>query len=129
MLLTLLRVPVLVLAIQPVGASPSTETMATQPVEDPDAGPEVLLSGTGSCVQLDQSPGGKSADITGRSESEADLDIERDSSADDNFQGELPDDIADNVLSEEATYRETIRRVRTSWAGTRSLTLTVLHLP
>ena len=87
--------------------------LATQPVEAPGAGPEVLLTGTDGAVQLDQSlTGGKSADITGGSESEADLGSEPGSLADDNLQGELPDHTADQDLSEEASYRETIRGVR-----------------
>ena len=63
-----------VLATQPVEA-PGAGT-ATPPVEAPGAGPEVQLTSTGSdSTQLDQSlTGGKSADITGRSESEEDLD-------------------------------------------------------
>ena len=85
---------------------------ATQVVEAPSAGPEVLPTGTGSDVQLDQSPtSGKSAVITGDSDSETDMDSEPRSPADDNFQGELPEgsDI--------------------SWAGTRTMISTVLHLP
>ena len=83
-----------VLATQPVVA-PGAET-ATQPVKAPGAGPGVLLTSTGSDVQLDQSfTDGKSADITGGSESEADLDSEPGFPADDNFQSELPGDTAD----------------------------------
>ena len=72
---------------------------ATQPVEAPGAGPEVLLSGTGSAVQSD---------------SEEDLQSEPGSPAGDNFRYGSPDkdDSGDQELSEEASYRETIRGVR-----------------
>ena len=50
----------------------------TQPVEAPGAGPEVLLSGTGSeTAQLDQSlTGGNLPDVTGAPESEEDMQSE-----------------------------------------------------
>ena len=77
----------------------------------------MLLTGTSSDVQLDQSlTTGKSADITGGAKSEADLDSEPGSPADDNFQAELPADTADQDLSEEASYRETIREERSFMA-------------
>ena len=84
-------------ATQPVEA-PSAGT-ATQPVEAPSADPEVLLSGTGSAVQSD---------------SEEDLQSEPGSPADDNFRYSSPDkdDSGDQELSEEASYREMIRGVR-----------------
>ena len=84
-------------ATQPVEA-PGART-ATQPVEAPGAGPEVLLAGTGSAVQSD---------------SEEDLQSEPGSTADDNFWYGSPDkdDSSDQELSEEASYRETIRGVR-----------------
>ena len=94
-----------VLATQPVEAPVAGR--ATQPVEASGAGPGVLLTGNGSDVQLDQS-----AHITGEPESEADLDSEPGPPADDNLQGELPDDTVNQGLSEEASYRETIRRDR-----------------
>ena len=73
--------------------------MTTQPFEAPGAGPEVLLSGTGSAVQSD---------------SEEDLQSEPGSPAGDNFRYGSPDkeDLGDQELSEEASYRETIRGVR-----------------
>ena len=72
---------------------------ATQPVEAPGAGPEVLLSGTGSAVQSD---------------SEEDLQSEPGSSAGDNFRYGYPDkDISgDQELSQETSCRDTIRGVR-----------------
>ena len=72
---------------------------ATQPVEAAGAGPEVLLSGTGSAVQSD---------------SEEDLQSEPGSPADDNFWygSSDKDDSGDQELSEEVSYRETIRGVR-----------------
>ena len=84
-------------ATQPVEA-PSAGT-TPQPVEAPGAGPEVLLSGTGSAVQSD---------------SEEDLQSEPGSPAGDSFRYDSPDkgDSGDQELSEEASYRETIRDVR-----------------
>ena len=84
-------------ATQPVEAS--GVGTATQPVEAPGAGPEVLLSGTSSAVQSD---------------SEEDLQSEPGSPAGDNFWYGSPDkdDSGDQELFEEASYRETIRGVR-----------------
>ena len=72
---------------------------ATQPVEAPGAGPEILPSGTSSTVPSD---------------SEEELQSETGSPADDNFLYASPDkdDSGDKELSEEASYRETIRGVR-----------------
>ena len=79
---------------------------ATQPVEAPVQGrppsllrfPEILLSGTGSAVQSD---------------SEEDLQSEPGSPADNFWYGSPDrDDSGDQELSEEASYRETIRGVR-----------------
>ena len=80
----------------------------TQPVEAPSAGPEVLLSGTGSAVQSD---------------SEEDLQSEPGSPAGDEFRYGSPDkDVSgDQEPSVEASYRETIRGGGHSWAGTRYL--------
>ena len=84
-------------ATQPV-ESPGAGT-ATQPVEAPGAGPEVLLSGTSSAVQSDN---------------EEDLQSEPGSPAGDNLRYGSPDkDVScDQELSEEASYRETIRGLR-----------------
>ena len=53
-----------------------------------------------------------------------------------NAQGELPENAADQDLSEDANYRETIRGSGPSWAGIRYLILPVplppwmiIHLP
>ena len=88
-------------ATEPVEA-PGTGT-ATQPVEAPGAGPEVLLSNTSSAVQSD---------------SEEDLQSEPGSPVGDNFRYGSPDkeDSGDQELSEEASYRETIRGVRSFMA-------------
>ena len=90
--------------------------LATEPVEAPSAGREVLLTGTGSdATQIDQSlTGGKNTHFTGGSESDEDLQSEPGSPVDGNPQGELPDrdDTAEQDLSEEANYRETIRGVK-----------------
>ena len=84
-------------ATQPVEA-PGAGT-ATQPVEAPGVGAEVLLSGTSSAVQSD---------------SEEDLQSEPGSPAGDDFRYGSPDkDVSgDQERSEEASYRETIRGVR-----------------
>ena len=84
-------------ATQPVEA-PGART-ATQPVEAPGAGPEVLLSGTSRAVQSDR---------------EEDLQSQPGSPVGDNFRYGSPDkeDSSDQELSEEASYRETIRGVR-----------------
>ena len=89
-------------ATQPVEAHGAW--MATEPVEAPGAGPEVLLSSTSSAVQSD---------------SEDDLQSEPGSPAGDNFRYGSPDkdDSGDQELSEEASYRETIRGVRPFMGG------------
>ena len=89
-------------ATQPVEA-PGAGT-ATQPVEAPGAGPEVLLSGAG--------------ETTLQCDSDYDLQSEPGSLVDVNDQSGSPDrdfnreDTGDQDLSEDATYRETIRGVR-----------------
>ena len=92
-------------ATQPVEA-PSAG-MATQPVEAPGAVPEVLLTGTGSAALH--------AEITG-SDSEEELRSKVGSPVDGNVQDGSPeltrDESADQEVSEESTYRETIRGVR-----------------
>ena len=92
----------------------------TQPLEAPGTGPEVLLTSTSSAaVHLDQPlTGGKTVMSAGVSDSEDELQSEQCSPVDGNVQGESPDkdicrdETADQELSEEATYRETIRGVR-----------------
>ena len=92
-------------ATQPV-ETPGAGT-ATQPVEAPSAGPEVLLTGTGSAALH--------AEITG-SDSEEELQSEPGSPVDGNVWDGSPDltrdESADQEVSEESTYRETIRGVR-----------------
>ena len=92
-------------ATQPVEASGAGT--ATQPVEAPGAGPEVLLPGTGSAALH--------AEITG-SDSEEELQSEPGSPVDGNVRDGSPDltrdESADQELSEESTYRETIRGVK-----------------
>ena len=89
-------------ATQPVEAPGAG--MVTQPVEAPGAGPEVLLSGAGETVlQADsdyelQSEPGSLVDANDRSSS-PDRDFNRENTG-------------DQDLSEDATYRETIRGVR-----------------
>ena len=80
----------------------------------------LLLPSTGSAaVHVDQAlTAGKSVTVAGGSHSEADLQIEPGSPVDDNVKGESPDkdfardDSADQELSEEGSYRETIRGVK-----------------
>ena len=106
------------LATQPV-ESPGVRT-ATQLVEAPDAGPEVLVTGTGNAaLHAEQtSTSGKTVDITGGSDSDGDLQSELGSPVDDNFRDSSPDrdftrdESADQELSEKASYRETIRGMR-----------------
>ena len=92
-------------ATQPVEA-PGAAT-ATQPVEAPSAGPEVLLTGTGSAALH--------AKITG-SDSKEELQSEPGSPVDGNVRDGSPDltrdESAYQELSEESTYRETIRGMR-----------------
>ena len=92
-------------ATQPVEA-PGAWT-ATQPVEAPGAVPEALLTGTGNAALH--------AEITG-SDSEEELQSEPGSPVDGNFRDGSPDltreESADQELSEESSYRETIRGVR-----------------
>ena len=92
-------------ATQPVEASGAGT--ATQPVEAPGAGPDVLPTGTGSAALH--------AEFTG-SDSEEELQSESGSPIDGNVRDDSPDltrnESADQELSEESTYRETIRGVR-----------------
>ena len=107
-----------VLTTQPVEAAGAGT--ATQPVEAPSAGPEVLLAGTSNAaLHAEQtSTSGKTVDITGGSDSDGDLQNELGSPVDGNFRDGSPvrdftrDESADQELSEEASYRETIRDVR-----------------
>ena len=89
------------------GRSVVSQQNATQPVEAPGAGPEVLLTGTGSAALH--------AEITG-SDSEEELQSEPGSPVDGNVRDRSPDltrdESADQKLSEESTYRETIRGMR-----------------
>ena len=92
-------------ATQPVEA-PGAGT-ATQPVEAPGAGPDVLPTGTSSAALH--------AVFTG-SDSEEELQSEPGYPVDGNVRDDSPDltknASADQDLSEESTYRETIRGVR-----------------
>ena len=92
-------------ATQPVEAPGAG--MATQPVEAPGAGPEFLLTGTGSAALY--------VEFTG-SDSEEEFQSEPGSPVDGNVRDSSPDltrdESADQELSEESAYRETIRGVR-----------------
>ena len=89
-------------ATQPVEA-PGART-ATQPVEVPGAGPEVLLSGAGETVRQSDS------DYNLQSEPSSVVHAnDRSGSPDRDFNRE---DTGDLDLSEDATYRETIRGLR-----------------
>ena len=106
-------------ATRPV-EGPGTGVLATQPVEAPGAGPEALLTDTGNTIlHAEQtSTSGKTVNITSGSDSDGDLQSEPGSPVDDNFRDGSPDrdftrdESADQELSEEASYRETIRGVR-----------------
>ena len=105
-------------ATQPVEA-PGAGT-ANQTVEAPGAGPEVLPSGTGdAALSADQtltSP--RAAQCTSGSESEDEQHSETGSLLEGNYWDGSPardltrDESTDQELSEEASYRETIRGVR-----------------
>ena len=105
-------------ATQPVEA-PGAET-ATQPVQAPAAGPDVLPSGTGDAAfSVDQTlTGGRVVQSTSGSESEDDQHNETGSMLEGNLRDGSPDreltrdESADQELSEEASYRETIRGIR-----------------
>ena len=105
-------------ATQPVETA-GAET-ATQPVQAPGAGPNVLPSSTGdAALSIDQTlTGGTVVQSTSGSESEDDQHSEAGFLLEGNFRDGSPDrelirDVsADQKLSEEASYRETIRGVR-----------------
>ena len=105
-------------ATQPVEA-PGVGT-ATQPVQAPGAGPDVLPSSTGdAALSVDQTlTGSRVVHSTSGSESENDQQSEAGSLLKGNFWDGSPDrdltrdESADQELSEEASYRETIRGVR-----------------
>ena len=111
-------------ATQPVEAPGAGA--ATQPVEAPGAGPEVLPTGTGSAALH--------AELTG-SDSEEEFRSEPGSAIDGNIRDGFPDltrdESADQELSEECTYIETIRGVRSfmGWHSTLCLLqMTILLL-
>ena len=93
---------------------------ATQPVQAPGAGPDVLSSGTGdAALSVDQTlTSGRVVQSTSGSESEDDQHSEAGSLLEGNFWDGSPDreltrdESADQELSEEASYRETIRGMR-----------------
>ena len=102
--------PAVLTATQPVeapGMSGVIQQNATQPVEAPGAGPEVMLTGTGSAALH--------AEITG-SDSEEELQSEPGYPVDGNIRDSSPDltrdESADQEVSEGSPYRETIRGVR-----------------
>ena len=105
-------------ATQPVQA-PGAGT-ATQPVEAPSAGPEVLPSGTGdAALSADQTlTGPRAAQCTSGSESEDEQHSETGSLLEENYRDGSPardltrDESTDQELSEGASYRETIRSMR-----------------
>ena len=112
-------------ATQPVEA-PGAGT-PNQPLEAPGAGPKVLLTGTDNdATQLDESlTSGKSADITGGSDSEEELDSEPGSP------GRLSRAMTQltwislkKLITERLSEGSDL-----SWVGARFLTSTVLHLP
>ena len=99
-----------VLATQPL-LVPGAGT-ATQPAQAPGAGPEVLPAGVETTLHNQSPPIGQNSDIAREYDSEAELDGELASPASIHCQGDLPDTATDQVLSEDANYRETIRGVR-----------------
>ena len=109
-------------ATQPVEA-PGAGT-ATQPVEAPSAGPEVLPSSTGdAALSANQTlTGPRAAQCTSGSESEDEQHSETGSLLEGNYhygsqaRDLTRDESTDQELSEEASYRETIRGVRSFMA-------------
>ena len=105
-------------ATQPVEA-PGTGT-ATQPVQAPGAGPDVLPSGTGDAAfSVDQTlTGPRPVQSTIGSESEDEQHSQTGSLLEGNYRDVSPardltrDKSTDQELSEEASYRETMRGVR-----------------
>ena len=105
-------------ATQPVEAAGAGT--ATQPVQAPSTGPDVLPSGTGdAALSVDQTlTGGRVVQSTSGSESEDDQHSEAGSLLEGNFRDSSPDreltrdESADQELSEEASYRETMRGMR-----------------
>ena len=97
-----------------------SQQIATQPVEAPGADPDVLLSGTGdAALSVDQTlTGGRTVQSTSGSEREDEQQSEPGFSLEVNFWYGSPDrnltrdESADQELSEEASYRETIRGMR-----------------
>ena len=93
---------------------------ATQPVEAPSAGPTVLPSGTGdAALSADQTlTGPRAAQCTSGSESEDEQHSETGSLLEVNYRDGSPardltrDESTEQELSEEASYRETIRGMR-----------------
>ena len=115
-------------ATRPV-QGPGTSDVATQPLQAPGAGPEVLPTGNESTQLNKPLPGVRPDEFAGESDSEAEVDGELASPGSVHVQGDLPEDATDQDRSEDANYRETIR-------GVRSLTTTVqlppwmiIHLP
>ena len=98
------------LATRPLPA-PSAGT-ATQSPQTPGAGLEVLRTGYETTLSDQSLSGGRSAEIAGKSESEAEMDGEPASPDSGNAQGDVPEAATDQDLSEDASYRETMRGVR-----------------
>ena len=105
-----LQAPGAELATQPLQA-PGAGT-ATQSPQTPGAGPEVLPTGIESTQLNEPLSGVWPNEFAGESDSEAEVDGEPASPASVHVQGDLPEDATDQVLSEDANYRETIRGVR-----------------
>ena len=105
-------------ATQPVEA-PGAGT-ATQPVQAPGAGPDVMPSGTGDAAfSVDQTlTGPRTAQSTSGSESEDEQHSQTGSLLEGNYRDVSPareltrDESTDQELSEETSYRETMRGVR-----------------
>ena len=85
---------------------------ATQPTQAPVAGPEVLPSGCEAVLSSQSPPIGHNAEVARQSESEAELDEDPSSRSSIHNQNELPESTADQDLSEDTNYRETLRGVR-----------------
>ena len=105
-----LQAPGAELATQPLQAPGAG--MATQPPQAPGTGPEVLPTGIESTQLNKPLPGVRSDEFAGESDSEAEVYGDPASPATVHVQGGLPEDATDQDLSEDASYRETIRGFR-----------------
>ena len=105
--------------VQATGKAVGEIQIATQPVQAPDSVPDVLPSGTGDAdLSAEQTLTGRVVQSSSGSDSEDDQHSVTGSLLEGNYRDRSPDrnltrdESADQEVSEEANYRETIRGVR-----------------